>query len=220
MNDKLAGLDNNEKSSKSFFEYWLYFKQIFIGVIGVMDKPEFIANLKKRIAICGTVLGLSKYRTMQVTFLSGLDLLETKIKAGEYRKLSDLSEDEFKKWQIAQEINRIHIENMDFHELQIIYKERGRDYLIEFCEKYNIDCQNFLKRISWPNEKIKGSDRDKDWLFDYFSDKGEVEVPIVKKDALSDGIIHNLDRDWRRLAKTAERTGYTDGRHGFWKLPD
>lgn len=197
----------------------IYHKRLYIDHYFIEDSKGFVNHVKRSIAHIRHCLGLSQSQVMLDLLLAGIEKRRQDIRDGKDGTLPEQGTPEWVEYKTLDERLRIMREGRELADLEPIYKSRGPDGFMQWCQEVGIPqdvVDRFLQRYSWFGTEIKQSDADRDWLRNLLEGNGEMSTTEVRQLAESDGIIVN-DTDWERLSKTARRLKLNGTKHGHWQ---
>lgn len=199
-------------------EYPIKVGRNLISYYWLRDEPGAINSYKERLNWLQGVLGKSKQEVMAMIFFAGLAALEAEEENKD--QVPERGTEEYKIWSTVRELKISASKRTQNAALAQIYAEKTPQEFTTWALDAGYgqnEIDQFLDRHSWRAPDLKQSDRDRDWLREVLSD---VPKPVaeIKEQARQAGIV-TCDDDYLRLAKTAQREGYTGGKHGFWSRP-
>ena len=119
----------------------------------------------------------------------------------------------FRKWQ------EIQTKISEKSQLELIYEHSALDEFQTFCDKHEIDHEDFLRvyRLDLPTSRAKSKVME-DWIRYMLSDGDERSVQDIKYAAEIEGVATN-DDDWNLMKNIASQKGYSgNAKRGYWKL--
>jgi hypothetical protein len=197
----------------------LYIGRNYVLHAHISDNPDAINDILERVSNIQHALGLSKRRVTQAIYLAGLAKLEEEIEAGRKGTIPQRGTSEWDRWVIAKKRASLLQDQAKWKALEPIYSELGPEEFVEWAEREGLDIAPFLEKYTWRCEDLKTSERDKDFVVSFLDRQGGAAgVEEIRKAALEAQIIENVNGDWQRFEKNAERSGIRKD-YGKWSLP-
>jgi hypothetical protein len=205
-------------SNEWAFEHSVRIGRLHVETFFFQGAPEKVSLLRKRINAARAALSLSKDEVMRKILETGLSQVEDEI-TGKPDKLPKPGTSAYTDWVIAEECRNVAQKRQDFLMLSRLAEDRGVTALAAWAADKHIDISDFLAEYPGLARKVKTqADRDRDFLLKHLRGQGQVAVSCLQKTALEQSLIADVDKEWGRMEKAAERLGVLKD-YGLWSLP-
>lgn len=201
------------------YEYVVYAKRRYVAKFFISDTPEFVNNVKKRLAIAQYTLKMSTTDFMRYLLISGLELIESLIQKGEKGKIPERGAPEHQDFAVAHKIKEIYGKMATGNQLEFLYEAMGAEQFIEWCKTENVEYEEFMAEFTWMSQTKTQSEKDKDWLKTYLEGSGDSPCSEIRKFAFESQYVSS-ETEWNRVEQAGRRMGlhHNDQRRGYWAL--